>query len=903
MAARVAARMHDRSERSSFPERFGAGRDHGIGVPRLSAQLIRRDGLIARLDALPAPALTVLQAGTGFGKTTLLTEWAHGRPAGEPLVWVTADDSVRDAVGFWLEVLHAIQHAGLLPARELDRVEAGDGSLEILAASLHHLFASLVAPITLVIDSFDRFGDAGVERMLVDILRRTDRLRVVVATQGASELASASTASRIDTLVLEATALRFSDEEVLQLAARLGVTASQDELHELTANLEGWPYGIRAVMERHRRQKSTAAGSQHSAIGMPTRSSLAVDAGHVSAHLLDSLRELEGLDLLVATSILESFTLEQAAVLGSPLDEHTVLEQLQSQGMGSWQLDIDPPEYRLHPALRRALRGQLDKDRTRAIADRLARWHFSRAEPAPAFEAAIHARDWALAERCVRSDLSAVLVHLRLHPDLIVGIPRSVLRREPALMLVTGIVHHSVGHHSKAIRMLLAAVAAFDMHRSPGRGPLHPDQVWVQGAQTIALRLVGRYEQLPAALRRYSQMADSVDDPEGRLDAARLLFRIQSVIALSFMDDLESAEHLALDTGRERHPMSPFQQANVQGLIAFAHARRGDHTRAAAMLRNLAPPGQTTTFDSTFLAVRANIASAWASLERFDVESAHEALQRTAAHLPTTEYWPFILEVAVRIEWRLHGPETALLTLRERRAEKRFKAPLSEAIVLLLVALEAELLLALGRGSEAMSLLTPERLHASARLEVPRSRSLLLAGSWDQAARIADGSALDESQPWNNRIDLLLISASANLRAGDRDTAQRRFNRAASTAERTGVRLPFASMPRDDLLELGRRHATLLAQIPEQPSPYPDPEVVVALSRREHHVLAELASDRTLPEISQTLSVSTNTLKSQLRSVYRKLGVGSRQEAVAVARRTGLLMMSRGHRPDARPRR
>jgi ATP/maltotriose-dependent transcriptional regulator MalT len=869
-----------------------------VGVPRLSAGSIPRDHLIAALDAVPPAALTVLQAGSGFGKTSLLAEWARRRPADEPLVWVSGEDAVRDPVGFWREVLHGMVQTGVLTGGDAALLDEGDADPETLTAALRRLFSSLVSPVALIIDSFDRLDDPAIDRTLVDILLRTEFLRVMVASRVPTELATATTASRLDTLVMDSAALRFTDQEVRRLSTRLGVAASQDELRELHAYLGGWPFGIRAVLERHRRRESTTTGPSARRIGpgISKGASAAMDAGYVTAHLLESLGGLDGLEMLAVTTVRESFTLEQAAVLGAPLAGHPVLDALQSRGMGSWQLDADPPEYRLHPALRRALNDRLDEDRATAAVERLARWHAARGEFAAAFEAALRARDWALAARCVRSDLLAVLVHLHLHPDLIARAPRSVLKREPALMLVTGITHLRLGHHAKAVRMLLAAVAAFDAQRSAVRGPVTADQVWMQGAQTIALRLAGRYELLPAALRRYSQMLDAMDDPEGRFEADRVLFRTEEVVALSLLDHLDSAEHLALDIVRERQPLSPFHRANLQGLTAFAHARRGDPARAAAVLASL---GETVHADGFFDA-RTNIASAWVSLERFDTAAARHALQLTDEHWHTTEYWPFILEAGIQLEWQLHGPEAALVTLREGRAEKRFQASTSDAMVMLLVALEAELLLAAGRGSEAIALLTTSRLHRSARLEVPRSRSLLLAGNWDQAAGVADHLALSEAQPWNNRIDLMLISASANLHAGDRETAQRRFDQAASMAERTGVRIPFASLPRRDLLELGRLRPALVGQIPEQSSRYPEPEVVIPLSRREHHVLAELAGDQTLPEIARTLSVSTNTLKSQLRSVYRKLGVGNRQEAVALARRTGLLRLSLGHHPDRR---
>ena len=56
-----------------------------------------------------------------------------------------------------------------------------------------------------------------------------------------------------------------------------------------------------------------------------------------------------------------------------------------------------------------------------------------------------------------------------------------------------------------------------------------------------------------------------------------------------------------------------------------------------------------------------------------------------------------------------------------------------------------------------------------------------------------------------------------------------------------------------------------------------------ARARRERVVLGELGEDVTLEEIATRLFVTRNTVKSQVRSVYRKIGVSTRAEAVAWA--------------------
>ncbi len=61
------------------------------------------------------------------------------------------------------------------------------------------------------------------------------------------------------------------------------------------------------------------------------------------------------------------------------------------------------------------------------------------------------------------------------------------------------------------------------------------------------------------------------------------------------------------------------------------------------------------------------------------------------------------------------------------------------------------------------------------------------------------------------------------------------------------------------------------------------------LSRQEQRVLRRLCAGQTYAEIAEALIVSPNTIKTQVSSIYRKLGVSRRAEAIAAARRLQLL--------------
>lgn len=76
------------------------------------------------------------------------------------------------------------------------------------------------------------------------------------------------------------------------------------------------------------------------------------------------------------------------------------------------------------------------------------------------------------------------------------------------------------------------------------------------------------------------------------------------------------------------------------------------------------------------------------------------------------------------------------------------------------------------------------------------------------------------------------------------------------------------------------------------------PSTTVPLTDRELVVLRMLPTQLSQREIGRELSVSVNTVRTQMQGIYRKLGVASRQEAIGIAREQGLLPdpASRPHR-------
>ncbi|QES42500.1 hypothetical protein DEJ49_17325 [Streptomyces venezuelae] len=120
-------------------------------------------------------------------------------------------------------------------------------------------------------------------------------------------------------------------------------------------------------------------------------------------------------------------------------------------------------------------------------------------------------------------------------------------------------------------------------------------------------------------------------------------------------------------------------------------------------------------------------------------------------------------------------------------------------------------------------------------------------------------------------------------RAGDARTAKLLADEAAATlaavsaTPQSATRQPATPLP-----------ATSLFPAPAEPTA-PTAPLTAPLTRRELVVLHALQEDVSLRGIADSLHVSLNTVRSQTRSVYRKLGVGSRSQALHRARELRLL--------------
>ncbi|MEE2057677.1 helix-turn-helix transcriptional regulator [Rhodococcus artemisiae] len=324
------------------------------------------------------------------------------------------------------------------------------------------------------------------------------------------------------------------------------------------------------------------------------------------------------------------------------------------------------------------------------------------------------------------------------------------------------------------------------------------------------------------------------------------------------------------------------------GTLALIHAVRGATIDAQLWIeaerQHLQYPEKTAGAQEKTAGL---VASALVALDRLEPDEAFTLLGELGPLQEKEELWAFALYAS---------GQYALLSgmyadgLQYVESEQQSFAGLSTGLSgQLLLAVRADLNLALGRVDVAARLVGRSTDPHTAAV---RARICLLTGDFVGAETIVHQYGEDPHCPLRVSMELFVIGAAAACARGRRSEGRRHIADAVTRSRRTGALRPFTGMPPSMIREvagLGIELPVDLKQLAAEFVTFRPSRQIVRLTPREREVLDGLLSGGSIGTIAKSQFVSLNTVKTQLRSLYRKLGVNSRRDAVAVARRVVLV--------------
>jgi LuxR family maltose regulon positive regulatory protein len=879
------------------------------GVPLLGSKvaappppeiMLARERLFALLDAGAAGPVTVVAAPPGWGKTALLSAWAHERkPA-----WFTvesddgvsgksrgSDDGVSGDGGarFWSYLRAAV--TSVTAHDELDIPAPPRQRDDTFLVRFAHALARLPRPVVVVLDDLHQVTDPAVLDGLDFLLRHAgERLRLVVGTRTEPALGLHRWRLGGGLTEIGAAELAFTPDEASALLARHGVHATPRQVDDLHFRTEGWPAGLRLAARGLRGHPD------------PDRfiGEFGGDHPSVSAYLSEEAlngQPAEARDLLMRTSIVERVSGELAEALTGRDDAASILADLEGTSAFVIRLSARPAAYRYHRMFADLLRAELRRHAPDQIVDlhrRAAAWHAAQGLPQDALRHALRGRDWGRATGLLAGHWPELVPFApgRASGGSVPAPPPDAVRADPELALAYAAELLNLPDLSTADMYLRTA----HQHRDRLPDDRKERFALVAAALRLAHAQLGgdRTQVLPAAQR----LLELTRSPESDLRTRAVARTAVGVAELDAGDLLAAESTLVKGLADARRADLSRPRLTCASRLAAIRAVRGELRRAERTARSAltlsAYPGQPTA-DRCF----AHLAMAVVALyrDRLDDAEAHLAL---AAPPRVPAPAPALVALVATTRARLLQSRGDLAASYAALAAARRELPPLPRVEAWLVAAEADLRTAHGDTGTARELLPDPA--ADDAMAVALARAHLRDGDPGAAARALPAwQRADSTCAAGVRVEAGLLDALAARRAGDRHRAARALELALDLAEPEGNRRAFVQAGADarallaEHLEAGTAHWPLITEliaasdrghpaIPEAPRATSD-----ALTERELTVLRYLQSMLSNVEIAREMSLSVNTVKTHVRNIYRKLDATRRREAVRRGRELRLL--------------
>jgi LuxR family maltose regulon positive regulatory protein len=870
--------------------------------PRLPEGITARLRLEKLLESGIAGPLTLVCAGAGWGKTTLVASWLADRgPDAEPVAWVSLERDHNDLAVFWRTVLAAIRATGAVPPHNaIATVEPGLAMGADTARQIHAGLAGLDRPIVVVLDDFHLVDSPAVLDAVAALLRQPGSLRLVMVTRRDPTLPLHRLRVEGGLTEVRGADLAFTSDEAQTLLARHGVHATPDDLDRVLRRTEGWPAGLRLAAMFLSRTDEPGAVDRFTG-----------DQRAVADYLVSEVLDAQPPDLrrfLLHTSVLREVGPDVADALLGDTHGARQLERLERSNAFVSAIGTAPVRYRYHQLLREMLTHQLrleDAEDYRLLHRRAAQWYREHGVPLEALRHAAAASDWQLfaeifvtgaAPMLVSSDRTALAELLRLFPQ-------HELDRSPEAMLCGAALHFLDGR----FRDVGTAVAA--ARRSLPAGPGSPAHVLGLLLALVADRAEGDLETIVAHSEQAVRLAGELDPPTSRL--AQALGAIASSLAAigafwagdgdAAADDLMAADARTAAFGVE------IQHLALRGYLALVAVERGRlqdaEAIAAAVLRTAAARGWTglVQIGPSYLA------SALVHLDRAEAMPADRMLHQGLAVEQVTA--DLLVATALRVGQArvlvLRGqPHDALRLLDRLPVPIRLGPRISELVRVA----RTEALLAAGDAQAAAAVIAaPGRARPPGQVGqlgpdavVCQARCAMALGDAASAEHLL-ARLRAPAVPAGAATAAWVLTALAADRRREDGLASSALATALERAEPEGITRPFLLLDRPRSRALLERHVraqgahrsfatAVLQAIAPETTVAPAPALAEPLTDREITVLQLLPTMLGNAEIADELFVSVNTVKAHLKGLYRKLGVTSRREAVERGRALGLLL-------------
>lgn len=344
-----------------------------LSIPRNRNKMVQRTALTDRLDEglRSGKLLSLVSAPPGYGKTSLIAEWANRSAI--HFAWFTIDSGDNETVRFFTYMISALQRfdnsIGLAVRSLLDAPQIPP--VDLLAGVLSNEIEDMPEKVVLVLDDFQCIDN----RTVLETLRclfenQLQKLHIVIIARQDPDipLSRLRAGNRINEV--RESDLKFDFNEARNFVrTTMNIDLKEDYIRQLEEKTEGW-----------------AAGLQLGALSVQGKgeedlSRFFNDFGGTNRYIIDYLFEEvlkqlpeSTMQFLASTSILDRFSAKLCDELLDREDSTLVISGLIKSDMFIISLDENGQWYRYHTLFRDILKTELDEAAMSQLYLRSSKW-------------------------------------------------------------------------------------------------------------------------------------------------------------------------------------------------------------------------------------------------------------------------------------------------------------------------------------------------------------------------------------------------------------------------------------------------------------------------------------------------------------------------------------------------
>ena len=858
-----------------------------------------------------AVPLTLISAPAGFGKTTLISAWCASPPGCEvPLAWLSLEQEENDPTRFLTYLVAAL--GTLMPAiaeTASDLLRSPQPlPLQAFLTGLINDLDEFPDHFLLALDDYHVIHARPVHAAVAFLLEHLpQRMHLVLLTRSDPPLPLARLRARGQLVEIRLDDLRFTPSEAAAFFDQvMGVKLSAADTAALEQRTEGWIAGLQlAALAIQSQPHGQESGDPAGFIQAFTGSHHYV-ADYLSEEVLN--RQPERIrSFLLQTSILDRMTAELCDRVVGGSDSLSLLRQLDQANLFLVPLDEQRRWVRYHHLFAELLRSQLREqapDQLPELHRRAAGWYEQQGFASEAIKHALAAGDQEHVARIIEQNAMASL----MQGDAVsvlnwIQAVASLIPERPWLGIYQSWGLLITGEIEPIETRLQAAESWIGSH--PSQAEAQEMEFHLAGLRALVAGRRGESQQSIVLARQALE----------RLPESESLIR--SIITFALGDaswstgDLAGARDAFAEAARiDSTRGNPFASLLALSSVGVLLTEQGELHHSAETFRTVLEMTTQPNQRKHPVAAVACLGLSVLAYEWNDLEAAGRYAQQALA-LGSRWGNPDTLAKAylIRARWQHARGETASALESLRQAQHLARGPgVTSWSGLQIDAFRVQLWLAQGRLAAARGWVRQQALHPEDAISYPRQIAyltlarVLIAQQKPQAALalLERLSAQFEALGQTGRLlETLLLQALAWEAQGDTTRALEALSQALTLGEPEGYLRVFleAGEPMADLL----RHAgsrgiapkyvsRLLSAFGEEAGAAPGSQqpLIEPLTERELQVLRLIAEGLSNQEIADRLVVAVGTIKTHTASLYRKLDVSSRTQAVRRAGELGL---------------